>query len=169
LSNKNILETMSRDDLLRYIDVLSKNILTIDGFYFLAIEKRYGLETAIEIDKESWEKYAVTEAKRIKELLNITDGSLEDLQRAIQLVAFAPVSAMETAIKDGKLTVAITKCRPQYARTRDGKGEFPCKPVGLAHLSVFAKEVCPKIKTKCVCAPPDRHPKEYYCSWNFFF
>ena len=159
---------MSKDELKGYVETLSKNILTIDGYYFLAIEKRYGIKEAIEIDKEAWELYAVTEAKRIKELLGIEHGTLEELQHAIQLVAFAPVSGMETLIKDGKLIVSITKCRPQYARSRDGKGEFPCKPVGLAHLSTFAKEINPLIKTRCLCAPPDIHPKKYYCSWEFF-
>ncbi|MDD1775722.1 MAG: DUF6125 family protein [Candidatus Methanomethylicus sp.] len=159
---------MSREELAEYVEILSKNILTIDGHYFLAIEKRYGLEKSIEIDREAWEAYAVTEAKRIMALLDINDGTLAELQRAIQLIAFAPVSGVETTLVDGRLIVTITKCRPQYARNRDGKGEFPCKPVGLAHLSTFAKTINPLIKTRCRCAPPDLHPKEYYCSWEFY-
>ncbi|MCQ5377131.1 MAG: DUF6125 family protein [Candidatus Methanomethylicia archaeon] len=161
------LESFSKEQLIKYVEILSKNILTIDGYYFLGIERRYGLERAIEIDEEAWGQYGKTEAKRIKELLKIDEGDLGSLKMAIGLVAFGPVSGIKAELEGKKLLVSITRCRPQYARVRDGKGEFPCKPVGLAHLSAFAREINPRIKTRCVCAPPDSHPKEYYCRWEF--
>ncbi|MCD4789220.1 MAG: DUF6125 family protein, partial [Bacteroidales bacterium] len=25
-----------------------------------------------------------------------------------------------------------------------------------------------RIKTECICCPPDKHPEEYYCAWRFY-
>jgi len=162
-----VLESMSREDLIRYIMILSKNFLTIDGYWFLGVEERYGAEAAIELDRRAWEQYAVSEAKRIKELLEINEGTLADLGRALQLVCFSPSSGVETRLLDGRLIMTVTKCRPQRARTRDGREEFACKPVGLAHLSTFAKVINPKFETKCIFAPPDPRPDELWCRWEF--
>ena len=32
---------------------------------------------------------------------------------------------------------------------------------------LFTKIIDPRIKTNCICCPPDPHPKEYYCAWEF--
>jgi len=162
-----VLESMTREDLIRYIMILSKNFLTIDGYWFLGVEEKYGIEAAIELDRRAWEQYAVSEAKRIKELLGITEGSLSDLERALHLICISPSSEVKTRLLGGRLIMTVTKCRPQRARTRDGKGEFACKPVGLAHLSTFAKVINPKFETRCIFAPPDSRPDGLWCSWEF--
>lgn len=162
-----VLESMTREDLIRYIEILSKNFLTIDGYWFLGVEEKFGIEAAIDIDRRAWEQYAVSEAKRIKELLGIAEGTLADLERALQLICFAPSSGVRIELLDGRLVMTITKCRPQRARTRDGRGEFACKPVGFAHLSTFAKTINPRFETRCIFAPPDSHPDGLWCRWEF--
>jgi hypothetical protein len=162
------LESLTKDALLKYVDMLSKNLLTLDGYWFLGIEDRYGQGVAIEIDKEAWERYAVSEARRVKAFLNITEGTLEEMERAVQLVSIAPSSTFEITRGQKSIVLAVRNCRPQTARLRSGRGEFPCKPVGLAHLSVFAKEINPKFKTRCIQCPPDGHAKDVWCSWEFY-
>lgn len=162
-----MLESMTKEDLIRYIEILSKNFLTLDGYWFLGAEEKFGIETAIDLDRHAWEQYAVSEANRIKELLGISEGTLADLERALQLISIAPCSGLKTALLGDRLVMTITKCRPQRARTRDGKGEFACKPVGLAHLSKFAKTINPRFETRCVFAPPDPHPEGIWCRWEF--
>ncbi len=168
MSFSNSLEGMTREELIRYAELLAKNFMSLDGYWFLGIEEKYGLETAIEHDKNAWSRFAITEARRLKELLGIHEGSIADLQRAMRLISFATVSGLETALKDGHLIVTITNCRPQQARQKAGRGEFPCKPVGVAHLSAFAREINPRFKAKCIRCPPDPHPKEHWCSWEFY-
>lgn len=162
-----VLESMTREDLIKYIEILSKNFLTIDGHWFLGVEGRFGLDTAIELDREAWERYAVSEANRIKELLGVAEGSLADLERALHLICFSPSSGVVTEILGGRVIMTVTKCRPQRARKRDGRDEFACKPVGLAHLSTFAKAFNPRFETRCVFAPPDPRPEGVWCSWEF--
>jgi hypothetical protein len=140
----------------------------LDGYWFLGVEDRYDQEVAIEIDKEAWERYAVSEARRVKSFLNITEGTLDDMEKAVQLVSIAPVSAYEVVRRQKSVVLTVRNCRPQTARIRSGRGEFPCKPVGLAHLLAFAREINPKFKARCIRCPPDEHTKDAWCSWEFY-
>ena len=58
-------------------------------------------------------------------------------------------------------------CRVQSARKRRGLQDFPCKPVGISEYGLFAKTVDPRIETRCIICPPDNHPEDYYCAWEF--
>jgi hypothetical protein len=61
----------------------------------------------------------------------------------------------------------MNDCRVQSARKRKGLSDFPCKQVGLREYSLFAKTIDPRIKTKCIACPPDEHPENYWCAWEF--
>jgi hypothetical protein len=148
------------------LKILSKNSFTLDGHWFLAIEDRYGLNIAVEIDREVWRKYAVSEARRVKKFLGIKEGNLTDLKKALQLISIAQAPSFEMENKD-KLLVTVKDCKPQSARINSGRNEFPCKQVDLAHLSVFTMEINNKIKIKCIQCPPDGVDKDVWCSWEF--
>ncbi len=38
---------------------------------------------------------------------------------------------------------------------------------GEVEYSYFAKTIDPMIKTRCVFCPPDDHPEDAYCRWEF--
>ncbi|MBC7112446.1 MAG: hypothetical protein H5T34_00240 [Candidatus Methanomethyliales bacterium] len=163
-----VLESLTREQLLDLVEVMSKNLLTLDGYWFLSIENRYGQSVAVEIDREAWEQFGVSEARRIKKFLKISDGTLEDLARALHFTSIAPVSAVSVETIGDRVVLNIRNCRPQTARLKSGRGLFPCKPVGLAHLSAFAKVINPKFKVRCLLCPPDEHPEDLWCSWEFY-
>jgi len=48
--------------------------LAHDGFWFLAIEQKYGLDAAIEIDRIAWAGFAPIEARRIMKRPNLQPG-----------------------------------------------------------------------------------------------
>jgi hypothetical protein len=48
------LEKLTKEELINYIEDLSKNWLAIDGTWFQVAEREYGLERAIELDVEQW-------------------------------------------------------------------------------------------------------------------
>jgi hypothetical protein len=58
-------------------------------------------------------------------------------------------------------------CRVQAARKRRGLPDFPCKPVGLIEYSGFARTIDPRISTRCLACPPDPHPPDIWCAWEF--
>jgi hypothetical protein len=58
-------------------------------------------------------------------------------------------------------------CRVQSARQRKGLPDFPCKPVGLVEYATFAETIDPRIETRCLTCPPDAHPADHHCGWEF--
>ena len=57
---------LSREELLKLLEIYAKNWAAHDGCWFLAAEERYGLETAMDLDAASWTRFAPIEAERIK-------------------------------------------------------------------------------------------------------
>jgi hypothetical protein len=77
---------MSREDLLRALEMFAKNWLAHDGCWFLAAEESLGIETAIELDTTAWQRFAVTEANRIMSTFDVpATGGLESLEKALSL------------------------------------------------------------------------------------
>lgn len=163
------LEKLSKEELLDYIEDISKNWLAIDGTWFQAVEKRFGMEEAIKCDIDSWEVFTVVEAKRIMRRFNIPEnGGISALIKALKYRVYANINVQEILdVSDSRCVFRMNDCRVQSARKRKNLPDFPCKPVGLVEYSLFAKTIDPRIRTNCICCPPDDHPEEYYCAWEF--
>ena len=163
------LEGLIKEELINYIEDLSKNWLAIDGTWFQAVEREFGLEKAIELDVAQWKRFTVIEAKRIMRRFNIPEkGGISALVKALNYRVYANINVQETVeISENRCVFRMNNCRVQYARKRRNLPDFPCKPVGVIEYTDFAKTIDPRIKTKCICCPPDRHPDNYYCAWEF--
>ncbi|GAI96375.1 unnamed protein product, partial [marine sediment metagenome] len=152
-----IIEKLDREDLLKLTKMYAKNWLAHDGCWFLAAEKRHGLEEAIQIDKEGWIRFTVIEAKRIMKEFDISEHSgLDGLEKALQLRLYASINIQE--IKRTSKTALIMKmktCRVQEARERRNLPLFPCKEVGIEEYSRFAYTIDPRIETRVIACPPD--------------
>jgi hypothetical protein len=128
------------------IDLLedaAKNWLAHDGLWFLAAEEKFGMETAIELDRRAWEKFTIIEARRIMRRLGIEPGGgIPALKQALQYRLYAYLSVRETLDMDER-TVAfrMNDCRLQAARVCKGLPDLPCKPVGLVEYTDFARTV----------------------------
>lgn len=160
---------LSKEELLNFIPDLAKNWLAHDGLWFLGVEKKYGIESAIEIDKSAWEKFTVIEAERIMKRLGIApDSGIPGLIQALKFRLYAFINKQEIVeISDKRCVLRMNNCRVQEARKRKGLPDFPCKPVGIVEYSYFAKTIDSRIKTSSICCPPDTHPTEYFCAWEF--
>jgi hypothetical protein len=160
---------LSKEELIDYIEDLSKNWLAIDGTWFQTVEREYGLERAIELDVDQWKRFTVIEAKRIMKRFNIPEnGGIPALVKALKYRVYANINIQEIVeISEKRCVFRMNNCRVQFARNSRNLPDFPCKPVGLIEYGDFAKTIDPRIKTNCICCPPDAHPKEYYCAWEF--
>lgn len=163
------LEPLTKEELLDYIEDLSKNWLAIDGTWFQAVEKEYGLEKAIELDVEQWKRFTVIEAKRIMNRFKIPEnGGITALIKALTFRVYANINKQEVLeVSENRCVFRMNDCRVQSARKRRGLSDFPCKQVGIQEYSLFAKTIDPRIKTKCIACPPDSHPDNYWCAWEF--
>jgi len=163
------LEGLTKEELIDYIEDVSKNWLAIDGTWFQAVEGEFGLEKAIELDAAQWKRFTVIEAKRIMRRFNIPEnGGIPALVEALKYRIYANINVQETVeISENRCVFRMNDCRVQYARKRRNLPDFPCKPVGIVEYEGFAKTIDARIETRCICCPPDQHPDNYYCAWEF--
>jgi Family of unknown function (DUF6125) len=165
----NVYASMSREDLLRALEMFAKNWLAHDGCWFLAAEERLGLEAAIDLDTRAWERFAAAEAHRVMETLGVPEGGgLEALERALSLRMYALVNEQrsEWSADRSRLRFVMDRCRVQETRRRKGLPDFPCRPVGTVEFTTFASTIDPRIVTTCLHCPPDA-PPGVACAWEF--
>jgi len=160
---------LSKEELLEFLEDASKNWLSHDGLWFRAVEAKYGIEAAMELDRKAWEKFTVIEVKRIMKRLNMKPGGgIPALVQALKFRLYAHVNVQEIKeMSDTHCVFHMNRCSVQEARKRQRLPDFPCKSVGIVEYSGFAKPIDPRIKTSCLVCPPDPHPPNVWCAWEF--
>lgn len=163
------IDDLSKEQLYGLLQDAARNWLAHDGFWFLAAEKKFDLATAIELDTEAWCGFAVVEAKRILKRLHIeAGGGIAALVKAFDYRMYAFINNYETKLlSSNRCIFKMKSCHVQDARRRKNLPDFPCKPVGIVEFSQFATTIDPRIETICLACPPDRHPDDEWCSWEF--
>jgi hypothetical protein len=167
--DRKTLAEMPMEKLLDYFFLQIRNIWRVDGLYFLGIEKKFGTEAATEIDAGVWESMAAIEAKSLQRMFKVGENpdvaTIIDLLRKSSWALDQPFKTIE--INDRRATLSIDRCRTQEARLSKGLCEFPCKKVRLGYLKSFAKTLNSKAEVSCLVCPPDKHPKDLWCKWEF--
>lgn len=160
---------MSSDELIDLLVDAAKNWLAHDGLWFQAVEAKCGMETAIALDREAWRRFTVIEAKRIMERHGIAPGGgIPALVRALSYRLYAYINRQEILEQtENRVVFRMLDCRVQSARQRKGLPDFPCKEVGLVEYEWFARTIDERISTRCLYCPPDAHPADAWCAWEF--
>lgn len=156
------------EELIALLEDGAKNWLAMDGLWFLAVEERFGLETAIALDRAVWERFSPIEARRIMARHGIAPaGGLPALAAALRYRLYAHLNEHELEWTERRMLVLKVKtCRVHAARERDGRPPFPCCGVGLVEYTAFAQAIDPRIRTRCLGCPPHR-PEGAWCAWEF--
>lgn len=164
-----LLYNLSKEELVKIIVDDAKNWLAHDGIWFQAIEKKYGMDVAVELDIEAWRGFTVIEAKRIMDRLGIkAGGGIPALVECLKHRFYSRLNLQECIeVTESRAVFRMNDCRVQSARKRKGLADHPCKSVGIVEYSEFAKTVDARIQTRCIVCPPDVHPEEYWCAWEF--
>ncbi len=167
MKNFEDMDRQERHDLL--IDA-AKNWLAHDGLWFRAVEEKFGIDAAMDLDKKAWEKFTVIEAKRIMKRLGISPGGgIPALIHALKFRLYAFINTQEILeVSETRCVFRMNNCRVQDARKRQGLPDFPCKSVGIVEYSGFARTIDPRIQTRCLTCPPDPHPPDVWCVWEFY-
>lgn len=164
-----LLRQLSKDELIRIIVDDAKNWLAHDGVWFQAIERKYGIDVAVELDIEAWRHFTVIEARRIMDRLGMKPGGgIPALVECLKHRFYARLNLQDCIeVTDTRAVFRMLDCRVQSARKRKGLADHPCKAVGIVEYSEFAKAIDPRIQTRCIACPPDPHPEEFWCAWEF--
>jgi hypothetical protein len=163
------LEEMSIPRLLDYLFLQVRNLWRVDGLYFLGIEKRFGTEAATEIDAGVWEAMAKIEAKSLQRMFHAEENpDVPTIMNLLRKSSWALDQPFKTVVVSrSRGTLSVDRCRTQEARLGKGLNEFPCKKVRFGYLKVFATTLNPQAEVNCLVCPPDKHPKELWCKWEF--
>ncbi|UCF08134.1 MAG: hypothetical protein JSW28_00100 [Thermoplasmata archaeon] len=159
---------MSKERLLDLMLMHIRSLWAVDGLYFLGIEKRFGTESAAEIDRKVWEVMGKIEARRLRETLEIKGDDIPSLIEALSMTTWAlDLEHKEIVVEQDRAVFRNTNCRTQKTRISKGLEVFPCKAVRWGYLKTFTKEWDEKIEVTCRVCPPDDHPENLWCEWEF--
>jgi len=169
VKDRETLAKMPTERLLDYFFLQIRNLWRVDGLYFLGIEQKFGAEAATEIDAGVWEAMAKIETKSLRRMFQV--GENPDVSTIVNLLrksSWALDQPFKTVEISGKrATLSVDRCRTQETRLSKGLNEFPCKKVRFGYLRAFAKTLNPNVEVNCSVCPPDKHPKETWCKWEF--
>ena len=165
------LANATKEELTELLTDMAKNWLASDGTWFQAVEKNFDYEmyNAKRINDSCWARISYIEAKRIMKRFNLPEnGGLPALKEALKYRQYALLNRQEVIdVSDSKIIFRMNECRVHLARNRANLPEYPCKSAGVVEYSRFAEGIDPRIKTACIACPPDPHPDEWYCAWEF--
>jgi len=163
------LKDLSREELLELLRDGALNWLAHDGLWFRAAEERFGMDVAMDLDREAWRSFTVIEAKRIMKRLGMAPGGgIPALVKALGFRLYARINEQEI-VEEGPThcVFRMKTCRVQDARKKQGLADFPCKSVGVVEYSEFARTIDERIETVCRACPPDPKPADAWCVWEF--
>lgn len=159
---------LGKDDLLKLIEIYSKNWLAMDGVWFQSIERKFGMDEAMEHDENAWRSFTVIEANRIKQFLNLPErAGIAGLKRALAFRTYANINEDESIVENNVLIYRTLDCRVQNARKRKGMEFHPCKSVGMIEYTYFAKAIDDRFVCEAVSCYPDITDETCNCSWKF--
>lgn len=168
MNNYDNLSTYTKDELIKLIEIYSKNWLALDGVWFQSVEQTLGMDAAIYHDEVAWRRFTVIEARRIKEFLKLEEhAGIAGLAKALRLRFYANINDDKIEIDGNTLTYSAVDCRVQTARKRKGMPFHPCKTVGIIEYSEFAKVIDERFTCTCVSCYPDITDNTCCCKWRF--
>jgi hypothetical protein len=161
------LSKFSKAQLIDFIDMLQKNWWNLQNNWILHINTEYGEEAAVKADGRCFSANAKVQMHRLKKMLGLKD----DLQSLIDAMVLSTIWANGdydlSRIDERTFRIKVTNCYQQVRRLEDGLGEFGCKPAGVAICEAAVKVIHPEASFKCLVCPPDQHPKDVWCEWEF--
>jgi hypothetical protein len=166
--DRNLLSDIPDEKIADFIFLHLRNMWAVDGLYFLGIEEQFDTDAATDIDRTVWEVMGKIEARRLKHFFDITGNDISSMIQALRYSSWTlDLEDKEIIVEKEKAIVRNVKCRVQNTRIKKDLIEFPCKNVRWGFLKSFAYEFNPNIEVKCNICPPDKHPSNLWCEWEF--
>ena len=166
--SREMLLGLSKEQLVNIIEMHSKSCIALDGVWFQSVERAEGMDAAMQHDANAWERFTVTEARRIKKLLGLGERpGLDGLDQALRFRFYANLNEQEIERDGNRLVYTMRVCRVQQARARKGMPYHPCKPVGIIEYGGFARAIDDRISCRCASCYPDVEDDTCSCKWEF--
>lgn len=131
MANNEFLSSFSKEELIRLIGAYSRNWLAMDGAWFQAAERDYGMDAAMELDRAAWRVFTVAEARRIKSFLKLPEqAGLEGLEKALSLRFYENINETAFLRGEGTLIYQNVDCFVQQGQGAEGNALPPLQVRG---------------------------------------
>ena len=158
------LAKLTKEQLLDYIDISSKNLWTLQNNYMWNLGKRFGDEVAVEFDDLCFGRMMQVEARRLQKFLNLGNDLLALAKCwTISLAQELGLESEWVELTPKRIYWRCTRCPMQLRRLKDGASLLPCKEVCEMSYPKLGRAINPKIKMTKLYAPPDPHTEDDWC------
>ncbi|MBI4287959.1 MAG: hypothetical protein HY671_05995 [Chloroflexi bacterium] len=160
---------LPRETILALLNDALRNTLRIDGYWFIGMEKQFGVENAIKVDEQVWRRFGKVEASQVKANFKVDGNGIAAVVKALKL---APTWTLWgdlriEQISEREAVLQVLKCSSQQERLKAGVGVFSCKGVEQGYFDSFAETFDPRIKVTCNFCPPEKYFETLWCEWHF--
>lgn len=161
---------MPEEQLVKLRENTAVNWLANDGVWFQSVEFSENMTEAKKCNDNCWGDFSPFEAWSVKRYLGLTEQpGLEGLKKALLFRLYAFINFQSFSEEtENSFVFQMNDCRVQSARKRKGLDDYPCKSGGMIEYTTFASAIDNRIKTECICCPPDPHGEDYFCAWRFY-
>jgi hypothetical protein len=124
------MEDLSEKQIINYF---SRSYKSVDGLWFMKVEKEFGFDVALKLDKEVWSVMAKIQARLVKSFLNLESGPnalFEGIVKKLDLEGFK----FETEKDANSFRIIIQDC-PWYNLMIKNEREYLAELIG--------KTICP--------------------------
>jgi len=110
---------MSRDRSL--IEYLRRSYTATDGLWFMIVEQAHDFDHALALDEQVWQIMPKIQARKAREVLNVSGNSLDDLITCFTLKLQADGHQFHTERSDSEVQFIITLCKWRELLGKSGR------------------------------------------------
>lgn len=109
------------------------SVVRLDGAWFLALAKKYGIETAWEIDVDAWKQFSYVFGKKLRAELIPDPVWPESFIEAMEIFSqVLKIEGRQITLEDNQIIVRVTDCETQKAIAKAGVADC-----GIATVATY--------------------------------
>lgn len=169
---KDDLMELPKETLAEMVNMWIQNYWSCQSYWVSYVERDFGVDAAVRLDGEVFEKTARIQGKRLKQLLSL-NNDMETMAFVLKHTSpqWTPAGFdwEITDVTDKHITFQVKSCPMSKFRKANNLEVFPCKQISPPLYTALAKSINPKMRAICTHAHPDEAKEGIMCQWEFIY
>lgn len=165
------LEQLSRNELTDLVKLYSKLYITLDGFWYYAMQNQAGDDKALEHDLWVWEKVRSREFKGLMEMLQPDRRDLSAFLGMLVLTPWFNLGKYHIEFKGpNRAVLTIDHCPTLLVLEQEGQGREQniCNVVDADYFREFTRAYNPDLRVEPISIPPRADKSGICCAWEYY-